>query len=95
MHVDVKGQLTGVSSLLVPCGSWRLISDPQVWRKVPLATEPSCWFFNKFRSETRCLRHRHFLIYKAKATLEKYVGISGTSKPAMYITAEVSLPSIL
>lgn len=43
-RVKVRGQLAGVSLLLLPCGSWRLNSGRQVWQQMPLHTKPSCWF---------------------------------------------------
>ena len=41
MHVEVRGQLIEVSSLLPPCGSQVQIPGYQAWQQVPLPTEPS------------------------------------------------------
>lgn len=39
-HVEARGQLSGVSSLLSPCGSWGFNSSSQTWQQVS-SVEPS------------------------------------------------------
>lgn len=36
MHMEVRGQLTGVGSRLPPCGPWGLNSGPWSWQQVLL-----------------------------------------------------------
>jgi hypothetical protein len=43
-HMEVRGQLAGVCSLLPPCGSWGSNSSIQAWQLASLSREPSCWF---------------------------------------------------
>lgn len=38
--MDVRGQLVGVKSLLLPCGSQRLNWGCWAWQQAPLTTEP-------------------------------------------------------
>lgn len=45
IHVEVRGQLVGLSSPLQPCGSEGFNSDHQVQWQTPLFTEPSSWLF--------------------------------------------------
>ena len=41
MRIEVRGQSSGVSSRLPPCGSQGLNSGPQAWLEAPAPTEPS------------------------------------------------------
>lgn len=41
-HVEVRGQLEEVDSLLPLCGSWESNSCCQAWRQAPFLVEPSC-----------------------------------------------------
>ena len=38
-HVEVIGQLAGVSSLLPPCAFWRSGSGHEAWQQAPYPTE--------------------------------------------------------
>lgn len=40
-HEEVRGQLTVVPALLLPCGSWELNSGHQAWLQAPLLSKPS------------------------------------------------------
>lgn len=40
IHVKVRRQLCGVSSLLLPSGFWGLNSGCQAWQKEPLRSKP-------------------------------------------------------
>lgn len=42
MHVEARGQLVGVSSLLSSCGFWGSNSGCQAWKKIPLLPYQSC-----------------------------------------------------
>lgn len=62
-HVEGRGQLPGVSSLL-PSGFRELISRYQAWWWAPLPTEPSCGslqFFEGRMTDTMSYRSVHFL----------------------------------
>lgn len=48
-HVVVRGPLTGICSLFVPCESWRLNWDCQAWQWAPLPVEPPRWPGNYFQ----------------------------------------------
>lgn len=41
VHTEVRGQLSGISSLLLPCGTQEYSSAHQAGPQVPLPTEPS------------------------------------------------------
>lgn len=41
---EIRGQLLGVDSLLLPHGTWGLTSGCQTWQESPLPTEPVCQF---------------------------------------------------
>lgn len=40
--IEVRGHLSGSSSLLALCGSRRLNSSSQPWQQAPFSVEPSC-----------------------------------------------------
>lgn len=44
--VAVRGQPQRVASLPPPCWSWGSNSDHQVWRQMPLPTDPAWWPIN-------------------------------------------------
>lgn len=45
LHVEVRGQLVGVDSLLPPCRFQGLNSGSRVWGQALWSTKPACWAF--------------------------------------------------
>lgn len=60
-HVEVRGELIGLSFLLLSCGLWGIRSDSQTWQQAPFCTEPaSSWLKDDFHMPTcQLFTHKH------------------------------------
>jgi hypothetical protein len=62
VHREARGQLSGVGSLLPPCGPHGLSSGCQAWQQAPLPAEPSHWpASSAFMILSKYLKHVHII----------------------------------
>lgn len=97
-HVEARGQLAGVSSLL-QCGSWAQNLRGQAWHQAPLPTEQSRtvrWYFNvSLDTEVCYLRLLGGFVYEVTYTNTLSGGLGPRAVSLLIMLRNASYSSLL